>query len=191
MKYLNTIVVVVVVIIAIIILSKYDIIPTALPWSNFIEAVSVALALLVSYRALTYAKKEYTHHKRSEKTTLLCQNLQRYSNDPYVKKLEDYILECALLDEEGNIIGFDKTKEATNPPCLWEKEMFMHFFEELQLLIDEDMIDKNVIIDLIGYYVGIFHRIPEFHQDITDYEDERYWKYYLKFVRSIPDDFYN
>lgn len=190
MKYLNTIVVVVV-IIALIILYSYGKIPTAQNWSNFIEAVSVALALFVSYRALIYAKKEYTHHKKSEKTTLLCQYLQRYSNDPYVKKSEYYIMECALLDEEGDIIGFDKTKEATNPPSIWEKEMFMHFFEEIQLLIDDDMIDREVIIDLIGYYVGIFHRIPEFHQDIRDYEDERYWKYYLKFVRSIPDDFYN
>ena len=25
----------------------------------------------------------------------------------------------------------------------------------------------------------------EGHQDISDYEDERYWKYYLKFVRSM------
>ena len=68
--------------------------------------------------------------------------------------------------------------------------MFMHFFEEIQLLIDENMIDKDVLIALIGYYVGLFHRIEDFHSDITDYNDERYWKYYLKFVRSIPEDFY-
>ena len=71
-----------------------------------------------------------------------------------------------------------------------EKEIFMHFFEEIQLLIDKGMVDKDVIIDLIGYYAGVFHRIEEFHADITDYDNEDYWKYYLKFVKSIPDKFY-
>ena len=56
--------------------------------------------------------------------------------------------------------------------------------------IFQNMIDKDVVIDLIGYYIGIFHRIKEYHSDITDYNEERYWKYYLKFVRSIPDNFY-
>ena len=68
--------------------------------------------------------------------------------------------------------------------------MFMHYFEEIQLLIDDNMVDKNMIIDLIGYYIGIFHRISEYHEDISDYDDERYWKYYLKFVKSIPEEFY-
>lgn len=165
--------------------------PISPEWSNFIQAIAVTLALLVSGIALYYAKKEYDHHKKSEKTALLCQYLQRYANDPYVKKIEDYILDTVLLDDNENIIGFDKRKTSNNIPTLWEKEMFMHFFEEIQLLIDDKMIEKDVIVDLIGYYIGIFHRVKEYHQDITDYDDERYWKYYLRFVRSIPDDFYS
>lgn len=159
-------------------------------WSNSIEALAVSIALIISAGALYYAKREYEHNKKSERTALLCQYFQRYANDPYIKKIEDYILETALLDKEDRIIGYDNSKTPSYTPTVWEKEMFMHFFEEIQLLIDENMIDKDVLIALIGYYVGLFHRIEDFHSDITDYNDERYWKYYLKFVRSIPEDFY-
>lgn len=105
--------------------------------------------------------------------------------------MEDYILETALLDEKDTIIGFDKSKASSNKPSIWEKEMFMHFFEEIQLLINDNMIDKDMVIKLIGYYVGVFHRIEDYHSDITDYNEEKYWEYYLQFVRSIPDNFYD
>lgn len=160
-------------------------------YSNFFEAVSVSLALFISAGALFYAKQEYHHHKESEKTALLCSYLKRYAEDPYVKKIEDYILNTAVLDKEGNIVAYNKNTKAENVPTIWEIEMFMHFFEEIQLLIDAQLMDKDLVIGLIGYYVGIFHKIPEFHQEITDYDDERYWKYYLKFVKSIPTDFYD
>ena len=164
--------------------------PISPEWSNFIQAIAVTLALLVSGIALYYAKKEYDHHKNSEKTAILCRYLQRYANDSNIIINTNYILETALLDKDETIIGFDSRKKPKYIPTVREKEMFMHFFEEIQLLIDAKMIEKDVIIDLLGYYIGIFHRVKEYHQDITDYDDDRYWKYYLKFVRSIPDDFY-
>ena len=165
-------------------------VPFDTKWSNSIEALAVSTALIISGGALFYAKREYEHNKKSERTALLCQYLQRYASDPNIKKMEDYILETASLDKDDRIVGYDNSKFPSYTPTVWEKEMFMHFFEEIQLLIDENMIDKDVVIDLIGYYIGIFHRIKEYHSDITDYNEERYWKYYLKFVRSIPDNFY-
>ena len=159
-------------------------------WSNTIEAIAVTGALLVSGFALFYAQKEYDQHKKSEKIALLCQYLHRFANDSNIKKVEDYILDTALLDEKKDIIGFDKSKKPHYTPTIWEKEMFMHFFEEIELLIEGKMIDRNDAVDLMGYYGGVFHRIKEFHEDITDYYEEDYWKYYLKFVNNIPDDFY-
>lgn len=46
-------------------------------------------------------------------------------------------------------------------------------------------------LELLGYYAGIFHKYEGFHQDISDYENEKYWRLYLKFVRSIPDSFHS
>ena len=117
-------------------------------WSNSIEALAVSIALFISGGALFYAKREYEHNKKSERTALLCQYLQRYSNDPCIKKMEEYIMETALLDENEVIIGFDKSKVPSIQPSLWEKEMFMHFFEEIQLLIDDNMINKDVVTEI-------------------------------------------
>ena len=177
-------------IVVLIISFSFYFIPFDEEWSYSLQTIAVILALFVSSVALWYARKEYNQHKKSEKTALLCQYLQRYSNDLNIKKVEEYILNTALLDGDKNIVGYDNNKKTDYIPTIREKEMFMHFFEEIQLLIDDDKIDREVVIDLIGYYVGIFHRIKEFHQNITDYEDERYWKYYLKFVKSIPNKLY-
>ncbi len=155
-----------------------------------LEAFSVTGALCVSGVALWYAKKELEHHKKNDKTNLLCQYLHRYANDKFITRIVCYINDVALLDESGNIIGFDSNKEIKCPPTQREKEMFMHFYEEIQMLIESDMMEKSTAIDLMGYYCGIFHRIKEFHQDLTDYYDERYWKKYLTFANSIPDDYY-
>ncbi len=173
----------------ILILIFTNVIPFSDNWSNNLQALAVVGAFVLSIVALYYAKKEYDYHKMSKEKELLCKYLERYADAPYIKKVEEYICEVALMDEDENIIGFDKNKTPSYKPSIWEKEMFMHFFEELQIFINNKMLDKNEIIDLIGYYAGIFHKFSEYHSDITDYEDERYWKYYLQFVRSIPEDF--
>lgn len=172
-------------------LTAFNVLPLESDWSSSIQAFAVAGALIVSTAALIYAKREYNHNKKSEKTALLCQYLQRYSDSPLLKKAEEYILESSKVDNNGKIVAFDNNKQANNPLSVREKERFMHFFEELQLLIDNKMLEKETVIKMMGYYIGVFHKIEEFHKDVTDYDDERYWGYYLKFVRSIPDNFFS
>ena len=170
-----------------------NLLPFDTKWSNSIQAFAVAVAMIISIIALFYAKLEYDYYKKSEKTALLCQYLQRYSDSPLLRKAENYILALSKEDKDGKIIGFDKNKkiETEHKLTVREKERYMHFFEELQLLIDNKMLDKETVIKMMGYYIAIFHSIEEFHEDVKDYNDERYWKNYLKFVRSIPKDFYS
>lgn len=165
--------------------------PLTNEWSGSLQAFAVVGALLISLFALIYAKKEYEYHKKCERTTLLCTYLDRYANTETIRKVICYILDTAVLDEKGNIVGMDPDKPSDSVPMLREKELFMHFFEEIQLQINNGMIDKNDAFDLMGYYCGIFHRVEGYHRDITDYDDERYWKYYLQFARSIPDSLFD
>lgn len=161
-------------------------------WSNTIEAIAVTVALVISGLALLYAVLEYNQHKKIEKTTLLCQYLQRYASDPIIRKVTEYILDTALLDEKGNkIVGFDESKTSKNTPTLTEKEMFMRFFEEIQLLIEDKLLDGDKAIYLMGYYCDVYHRIDEYHGDISDYNDEETWGTFLKFANSIPEGFEN
>ena len=62
---------------------------------------------------------------------------------------------------------------------------------KLKFVKHEDYIPKEYLPTFNANTIELnFHRIKEFHQNITDYEDERYWKYYLKFVKSIPNKLY-
>lgn len=163
------------------------------PNPQSLEAFSVMGAFIVSGIALLYAIQEFEHHKRNDRTTLLCQYLHRYATDENIKNVIDYINNTALLDADGNIIGvnYDTLSNYPTPPTQREKEMFMHFYEEVQMLINSKMINGEDAIDLLGYYCGVFHKIKEYHQDITDYEDEKYWKKYLKFAKDSSDYFLN
>ena len=156
-----------------------------------LEAYAVTGAFIVSSIALFYAILEFEHHKNNDRTVLLCQYLHRYATDENIKNVLDYINKTALFDEDYNIIGFndEKFSKYHNPPTLREKEMFMHFFEEVQMLIDSKIIKGEDAIELMGYYCGVFHKIKEYHQDITDYDDEKIWKKYLTFAKKSSEFF--
>ena len=159
--------------------------------SSSLQAIGVCGALLISIIALIYAVMEYRQHKKAAETTLICQYIQRYANDKNTQVMEKYILEAALIDEKtGQIIGFNKNAKVSYTPSIYEKEMYMHIFEELQLCIEAKMIPHSVALNLFGYYLSVFHQIEEFHSDITDYNNRNYFEYYLKFAESIPPKFY-
>ena len=159
--------------------------------SNSIQAIGVCGALLLSLIASVYAAMEFQHHKKATKTALICRFIQRYANDNNAKNIEQYILEAALIDQKtGKIIGYNKDAELSHIPTIREKERFMHIFEELQLYIDSKMIPLPTAIDIFGYYVSVFDQIEEFHSDITDYNNENFWKNYIKFTSKIPKGFY-
>lgn len=161
------------------------------PNPQYLEAFSVTGAFIVSSIALVYAIREFEHHKNNDRTVLLCQYLHRYATDENIKNVLDYINNTALFDADDNIIGVNDEifSNYQNPPTLREKEMFMHFFEEVQMLINSKIIKGEDAIDLLGYYCGVFHKIKEYHQDITDYDDEKYWKKYLKFAKDSSEYF--
>lgn len=171
----------------------------AFTYPQSLEAIAVTGASIVSILALWYARKEFEHHKKNDRTTLLCQYLHRYATDENIKKVIDYINDTALLDADGDIIGLDNKKlkelakksKSSSLPTQREKEMFMHFYEELQMLIDSNMLEDTVTIDLLGYYCGKFHNIKEYHQDITDYDNKNYWERYLRLANSSYEHFAN
>ena len=167
----------------------YYFIPLEPNVSNSLQAIGVFGALVISAIALFYAIKEYRQHKKAAETSLICQYMHRYATDENVQKIKKYILEKGLKDENGYIVGFDD-KAVTNEPTILEKEQFMMVFEELQQCIDAKMIPLDTAIELFGYYVSVFHRIEKFHSDITDYDNEKFWNYYLKFANSIKPDFH-
>lgn len=152
---------------------------------GFLSSISNIGTLLVSVIALVYAILEYSRHKKSVRTNLLCQYHQRYVSDKNIESVIQYMLRTAKVDVNGEIIGFDETKASLSDPGIYEKEKFMRFYEELQLQIDDGNVDKDIARDMFSYYVVKFDKIEDFHKEITDYDNIKYWHHYKKFVQNI------
>lgn len=111
------------------------------------------------------------------------------------------MLRVAILNDKGEIVGADPIRFYYNPG-IHEKEMFMRFFEELYLHIDNKSLDKEQVCLLFSYYAIKFDEIKEFRLDITDYYSKvelekrgktddkkdnynKYWTNYRKFVDEM------
>ena len=149
---------------------------------GFLSSISNIGTLLVSVIALVYAILEYRRHKKSVSTNLLCQYHQRYVSDKNIESVIQYMLRTAKVDENGEIVGFDETKASGSDPGIYEKEIFMRFYEELQLQIDDGNIDNDIARDMFSYYVLKFDEIKDFHKEITDYDNIKCWHHYKKFI---------
>jgi len=158
-------------------------------WTEITQAFAALGTFLVSCIAICYAYKEYKLHLDINRTAMLTKYLERFTKDENIKAVTAYIIAKSKTDEKGNITGFDNEKQVESP-SVNQKEMFMHFFEEIQLLVERKVVNADDTIELTGYYAGIFHRIKEFREDVTDYDNKQFWNYYLNFVNSIPDSFY-
>ena len=83
---------------------------------------------------------EYSHHRKREKADVLGQYNERYSRDEHVNSVVNY-----LACYKDNMIPKDR-------PCLHDVEMFMRFFEEMEIQIKEDRLDEKYVYDLFSYY---------------------------------------
>ena len=70
--------------------------------SNFIDCMSVVVAIIttlatgftafIAYKALVYAKKEYSLHKQTEMASTLAAYNERYTNSPYIENVIKYLM---------------------------------------------------------------------------------------------------
>lgn len=74
-------------------------------------------------------------HKQCE---VFAQYNERYENSEYIQKVVKY---CTF-----------KTDNPKEVPIVHDKEMFLRFFEELDLMIQEDYISKEQVGNYFSYY---------------------------------------
>ncbi len=131
-------------------------------------AIAAWLSFFVAFLTVCYAKKQYDRHLKEEYTKLLCQYNQRYSTDCNIRTMLDWMLKVAISDNNGDIVGVDLSKSYYKPG-INTKEMFMRFFEELQVQIENKYLNAYDVYDLFAYYAIRFDRFEEYHKDIKDY----------------------
>ena len=154
--------------------------------TNALSAISNVGILVTSVIAVIYAVVEHQNHKDEEKTKILCEYNYRYSTDKNISKVVRWILKVAKTDKDGVIIDIDLEMSSTRPD-IYDKEIFMRFFEELQTMIDEGLMNPKDASNMFGFYAKQFHKYSKLRTDITDYDTDL-WEKFRKFA-TMSDNF--
>lgn len=162
-----------------------------------INAFAALGTFFVTIFSAIYAYLQYKRYKEEQVVKLLGEYNQRYSTDNNIKTVVSWMLKIAIVDEKGEIKGADPDRSFFKPG-IYEKEMFMRFFEELYLHIKNGSVEKRRACLLFSYYPIMFDKFKEFRLDILDYkskkeqekegqnnQNSKYWIFYQMFVEDM------
>lgn len=148
-------------------------------WPDNLGSFAEWCTFLITAIGLMSAGCEYDNHKKEMRTQLLLEYNKRYMEDSAVRKVVDYIVNPQQTKSEDKKI-----------PTLFEKELFMRFFEELYLLIDDKQLPVDKVHYMFAYYVLEFDKNYNLREDVKDYPQDdksKDWKYYFKFVQKMKE----
>lgn len=162
--------------------------------SNWVEAVSSSITaiatgatVLVAWKAYCYSKNEYKLHMEREKAATLAKYNERYATDPNIQKVTNYLLwrsDNQMFGAKPDKVLYGGKDEDDIKPTKNQVELFMRFFEELQLAIDAGRIDIDSANNLFAYYA---HELPRIGNDLLpeDYNpNEGMWRNFQRFIQQ-------
>lgn len=97
---------------------------------------------------------------------------KRYANEKYISDVGGWICD--------KLVGQDR-----KVPSLWKRELFLRFFEELEMQRDKKKLDKECVKNLFAYYGIAAILIEDFTKGFDHWEQN--WSYYIKFIQEYKD----
>ena len=147
---------------------------------NIGSCAEVVTAIIATLSAFV-AYNEYLSHNDSKQAQVLSEYNKRYSEDNNIIKVVKYL---NYIDEGGIINNPCREK-----PSNYEVEMFMRFYEELELQIKYKRIDLNDVCNLFCYYANMIYTNPELRHylgiDDNDYDNN--WSGFKKLMSKYND----
>lgn len=119
---------------------------------------------------------EYSNHRKRDRAEVLGQYNERYSKDEHVNKVVDYI------------IRYMDGKSFFCPPSTHDAEMFMRFFEEMQIQIEQDRLVEEQVYHLFAYYAIAFDINDDIRSNlgIRDYDKDNWtWSSFKMFASTM------
>lgn len=142
-----------------------------------IEVLQLVLAIM----GLAIAYFEYCKHTNQNKYAVMSEYNKRYNDDKNIEAVVKYLIWFL----EGNSSGKEQVPDI---PTVYQKEMFMRFYEELQLQVENNRIGKGKIEDFFAYYAVAACMCPNFVEGTELLGgDERVWARFKAFVKSYPN----
>ena len=112
-----------------------------------IGSYSELATALIALFAFIITLSEYQSSKDAKQAQVLSEYNKRYSEDPNIIKVVEYL---NSICEDGNINNPIRTV-----PSNYEVEMFMRFFEEIELQIQYGRMEEKDVLDLFVYYAAM------------------------------------
>ncbi len=116
----------------------------------------------------------YYYHRKRDRAEVLSQYNERYSRDEHISKVVPFLI--------ADIMGTKATI-----PSVHDVEMFMRFFEEMELQIEKHRLDADSVYELFSYYALYFDSKPCLIEmfSIDDYNSNDNWKLFHNFVNRM------
>ena len=106
------------------------------------------------------------------KTEVFIRYSSKYSMSPEVSAVVKYLEHLDGL----------KHRQAIVPPDSHDIEIFMHYFEEIEHLINAGIMDEQMVYEMFSYYLFVFeNNVEKF--DITDYKSDSWSKFRHLLIR--------
>ena len=134
-----------------------------------------AVEILLSLIPILLVVKEYLAYKERERANTLVLFNERYSNDKNIKEVVEYL----IMYEDY------KTKRGllypSPSPSVYQKEIFLRFFEELQIAIEAKSLSKNIVYDMFAHYALVADKHKYF---VSDYNNNC-WHRFHSFIKEM------
>ena len=140
------------------------------------------LGFFVALFTLVVYIRQYKLHERQMKIELLTKYCVRYSINDDIKAVVRYL---------EHVEGLSHRKEVPHPDD-HEVEMFMRFFEELELLIVAESIDEELASYMFYHYLQTFEKLKEQWSNVEyDSEEWKLFHNYMKRMKELNKDKHN
>lgn len=99
------------------------------------SAITGFITLVLTFASIFVAFREYRSYKRDKQSEVLFNYNERYENSPSIRLVVRY---CTDVCSEN--------------PSVYDKEMFLRFFEELEMMIQAKYLKEKDVLDYFSFY---------------------------------------
>lgn len=135
------------------------------------------ITAIVSLFAFIIAWMEYHSRVDSMKAQVFSEYNKRYSEDPNIVKVVKYL---NYIDLGGTL-----NNPPREMPSNYDVEMFMRFFEEIELQIQYDRLDEKDVLELFVYYANKLNKNEELRKQLGVIDYEKNWRKYISLMNRI------
>lgn len=132
--------------------------------------------------ALMYTELEYKNHVKQTKISVLSKYNERYCNSPEIARVIKYIMKCLDYNDGECHINPEKIRTYQEMCEEHDKEVFMRFFEEIQISIDNALLDTRYVKKMFAFYA---EKAGEMRTEFVDDYEKDYWYDFRRFVENM------